>query len=245
MKIILSLTNPLIKEVVRLHSPKHRAHLCKFIAEGARTCTALVESGHKPLTVFATEAMLTATTQFTDPESAFVVSDTVMHKMSPCSSPSGLLCIFAIPSPPVATKLCPGLVLARVADPGNMGTLIRSAVAMGKKTIVTVEGTDPWGPKAVQASAGSVGTANIFKLSWQELVETPNRPSLCALVVKGGQKPHELDLANMLLVVGSEAHGIPTEWVASCQKRLTLPMPGHTESLNVAVAGSIALYLAR
>jgi len=245
MKTIHSLTNPLVKEVVKLHVTKYRTQLRKFIAEGTRTCSALIQYGHKSLTLFSTEAMLAAATQLAEPKTIFVVSDAVMQKMSPSSSPSGILGIFAIPSLPAPTKLEPGLVLARVADPGNMGTLIRSAVSMGKKTVVTIEGTDPWGPKAVHASAGAIGTANIVDLSWQELVETSNRPPLCALVVEGGKQPSELALANMLLVVGSEAHGIPAEWLASCQERMTLPMPGSAESLNAAVAGSIALYLAR
>ena len=63
-----------------------------------------------------------------------------------------------------------GLVLAQISDPGNMGTLIRSGAAMGCSTVVIVEGTDPWGPKAVQASGGAIGKVHIIQTDWHELV---------------------------------------------------------------------------
>jgi RNA methyltransferase, TrmH family len=126
-----------------------------------------------------------------------------------------------------------------------MGTLIRSCAAMNYKTVVCIKGTDPWSPKVVQASAGTIGMVNIFQVTWDELIQNKQNLNLCALVVSGGNKPQDIDLSNTLLVVGSEAHGIPDEWLGQCEQKLTLPMPGKTESLNAAVAGSIALYLAQ
>jgi len=245
MKQIQSLTNHLVKEVVKLHTAKHRKDLGKFIAEGVRCSSALAESGAKLLTLFATERMIETAQTIATADKIFAVSDAVMQKMSTSNSPSGLLGVFEIPMPPPLVDLSVGLVLARVADPGNMGTLIRSAVAMGKSTIVVIEGADPWGPKVVQASAGAIGNANIFELSWQELLAITSRPPLCALVIEGGQKPSDIELQKALLVVGSEAHGIPPEWIHSCDTHLTLPMKSGVSSLNAAVAGSIALYLAR
>ena len=66
---------------------------------------------------------------------------------------------------------------------------------------------------------------------------------LYALIVKGGKPPDTIDSKKALLVVGHEAHGIPPAWVAQCDHSVTLPMPGNTESLNAAVAGSIAAYI--
>jgi TrmH family RNA methyltransferase len=125
-----------------------------------------------------------------------------------------------------------------------MGTLIRSAIAMGIKSVVIVEGTDPWSPKVIQASAGTIIQANVFQIGWDQLIKNKKNLKLCALVVKGGKKPNQIDFKDILLVVGNEANGIPDNWLSKCEEKMTLPMPGNTESLNAAIAGSIALYLA-
>ena len=115
---------------------------------------------------------------------------------------------------------------------------------MNKKTVIVIEGVDPWNPKVVQASAGTIGLVTIFQLSWQQLLKNKKTHKLCALVISNGKKSEDIDFKNMLLIVGSEAHGIPPAWIDQCEEKLTLPMPGRLESLNAAVAGSIALYLA-
>jgi TrmH family RNA methyltransferase len=119
---------------------------------------------------------------------------------------------------------------------------MRSCVAFGKKTIVCVEGVDPWNPKVIQASAGTIGSATIFTWSWQELLRNKKNLTLCALVVHGGKPPHQITITETLMVIGNEAHGIPQEMLTTCDELLTLPMPGQTESLNAAVAGSIGMY---
>jgi tRNA G18 (ribose-2'-O)-methylase SpoU len=93
----------------------------------------------------------------------------------------------------------------------------------------------------VQASAGTIGYAHLINLSWQELVQHKNRPALCALVAHGGDQLGG-DISQNLMVVGGEANGIPTEHIAQCDKQVTLTMSGPAESLNAAIAGSIALY---
>lgn len=95
----------------------------------------------------------------------------------------------------------------------------------------------------VQATAGTIGMVHIIETDWQTL-RTYHADKLCALVATGGKTPEELDKSKQrLLVVGNEAHGIPSEWLTDCNEKLTLPMPGSTESLNAAIAASIALYL--
>ena len=106
-----------------------------------------------------------------------------------------------------------------------------------------IEGVDPYSPKVVQASTGTIGMISLFQWSWQELLKNKGNLSLIALAVSGGKSPSEVTADNTLLVIGSEAHGIPKEWIEKCDDTLTLPMPGATESLNAAVAGSIALYV--
>ena len=154
------------------------------------------------------------------------------------------LALFPIPAQPSFDTLGAGIILAQVTDPGNMGTLIRTAAAMKVPCLVAIDSADIWSPKVVQASAGSLAQLRIFTMRFEDLVAHKKNIPLNALVVSGGKNPHELDLKNSLLIVGNEAHGIPQAWLTHCDNQVTLPMPGNTESLNAAVAGSIALYLA-
>jgi TrmH family RNA methyltransferase len=136
--------------------------------------------------------------------------------------------------------------MVELNDPGNMGTLMRTCAALNKKTVVCVGGVDPYHPKVVQASAGTLGLLDIFQLSWVDVVHiaNTNKLSLCGLIVRGGKQHTEISFDKTLLIVGSEAHGLPIEYAQACDQTMTLSMPGKTESLNAAIAGSIALYLA-
>jgi len=244
MKSITSVQNEEIKDIVQLQSAKGRKQANKFLAEGIRVCSTLIASKVKLVQLYATHANKDYVYALTNEDKVTLVSEQVMNKISTSASPSGILGVFAIPQRPDFKDLSQGLVLSQIADPGNMGTLIRTAIAMGVKTIVKIEGADIWSPKVVQATAGTIGQVNIFDITWSELVQNQGALNLCALVVFGGNAPQEIDFRGTLLVVGNEANGIPSEWVDQCQTKLTLPMPGNTESLNAAIAGSIALYLA-
>ena len=250
IKQITSSQNPEVKAIAKLHTVKGRKTQGLFIAEGKRALQTFTDAGWEPLSIYATENNYhTAVGIFDsqaislfDEEKITQVNDEVMGKISAAQTPSGILAVFHIPKQLPFDQLSSGIVLTRIADPGNMGTLIRSAAAFGKKTIINIESCDPWSPKVVQASAGTIALAHIFQITWEELTTNKNNLSLVALVVKDGKKPSDLELQNALLVVGSEAHGIPDAWLKQCDQRMTLPMQGAAESLNAAVAGSIALY---
>lgn len=242
MHTITSRQHPRIKEIAQLKHAKHRAAYQECIAEGIRTITTMCER-MQPKEVYCTQAMLGHAQQITDMQRITLVNDEVMLKISNSAQPAGIAAIFAIPQEPTA-PLTPGLVLAQVSDPGNMGTIIRMAAAMGITSIVVVEGTDPWGPKVVQSSAGTLAYTRIYQWDWQTLVARKGDLELIALVVDGGTSPESIALNTGLIVVGNEAQGIPNAWLADCTKRCTLAMPGKTESLNAAIATSIVLYIA-
>jgi RNA methyltransferase, TrmH family len=242
---ISSPDNALVKDIVRLQTPKERNSKGLFIAEGKRTIIDLANCRINIVYLFATKEQIDFAKAMGQ-DNTIIVETTagIINKLSPSVSPSGVLGVCAIPKYNDHKLVTPGLVLAQIQDPGNMGTLIRSAAALGIKNVVVVEGTDPWGPKVIQASAGTIGRIPIIELSWSELVAKTraNNIDLCALSVKGGQSPTNLQ-KNQLLVVGNEAHGLSDEWQVACQTTVTIPMPGNIDSLNAAVAGSIALYL--
>ncbi|MFC1843025.1 TrmH family RNA methyltransferase [Candidatus Dependentiae bacterium] len=247
MREIQSRQNEEIKAITKLKMQKERKSQQKFLAQGLRVCKTLAQS-ILPEAIYCTTHMLEKAKTIVPPEKTkeiiVLVSDPVMEKISTTTTPSGIVGLFPIAKNPSLDTLSSGIVLANISNPGNMGTLIRTCAAMGFKSVVLVEGADPFGPKVIQASAGQIANVNIFSLYWEKLLEHKKNLKLVALIVSGGKQPEQIDFKDSLLIIGSEAHGIPENWVTDCDERLTLPMPGKTESLNAAVAGSIAMYLA-
>lgn len=244
---ITSRNNSFIKFLHSLHERKAREACGKFLAEGTRTCSALLASSIKCERLIVTDALFAQAQSMVPLESILLVDDEVISKASPATTPSGMVGLFQMPEQLPLAKLSSGLVLAEVSDPGNMGTLIRSAVAFAAQSVVLVGGTDPWNFKTVQASAGALGNIPLFRLSWEEFVEhaRATQCDLSALVVRGGEDPRKVLYSDKhFFVVGGEANGIPREWADQCNRQVTLSMPGDTESLNAAIAGSLALALA-
>jgi len=128
------------------------------------------------------------------------------------------------------------LALWRVGDPGNVGTLIRTADAFGAAVALSDECADPLGPRALRATAGA-----IFRVPLVDWDALPKRR--IALVAHGGEPLSEIDLSPPLtFLLGAEREGLPEGLVAQSHKATTIALPGEAESLNVAAAGAIALY---
>ncbi len=250
MNTITSPYNPEIKTVVQLHDATERKKQNKCIVEGSRAISTFITHNHKLIVLYSTEKMLTHARKLIpyrhqQEQCIKLVSDRVMHKIASTVSPSGLLAVFEIPAALKAEFVPVTLVLAQINDPGNMGTLIRTAAALTIKTVIIIEGADPWSPKVIAASAGTIAAVTVLQLNWQKLMllSKQHKLQLCALTPRGGKLPQELIVNRTALVVGNEAHGLPPAWEQDCHERFTLPMPGGIESLNAAVSGSIALYL--
>lgn len=128
------------------------------------------------------------------------------------------------------------VALWHVGDPGNVGTLLRAADAFGAGLALSAGCADPTGPKALRASAGAV-----FRVPLARFDEAPS-PRV-ALVARDGDPLPSLELPpRVTFVLGAERAGLPDDVVAACELRATIPQPGEAESLNVAMAGAIALY---
>lgn len=242
MKIITSPDNALVKKALKHKDPRNRDQLDRCLVEGVRAVETFLKSPYKLNRVYVTEKNMPWAEKNCLPQTIEVVTDQIMQKISSASSPSGIIGMFDIPEAKPLSELTSGIVLANLQDPGNVGTLIRTATALNK-SVVLIDGVNPYNPKVIQATAGTLAVAKLFRTSWQELVQHKGKLKLSALVVEGGESITKITATERLLVVGSEAHGLPQEWLADCDEKITLPMPGDTESLNAAVAGSIALYM--
>lgn len=243
--IIQSLINPKIKHLVALQKKAYRQEHGQFLAQGATVYKTLLQAGLELHSVFVTAQAYDEHHEHIKPDSMFEVTDAVMKKISTETTPSGLVAIFAMPNRlgDQADVTSNSLVLHNIQDPGNMGTLIRTAAAMNIKTIFTMQGVDPYHPKVVQATAGTIGFVNVIPTNWPIFYKTYKHILMCALVVDGGKSPDQINLKNCMLVIGNEGAGLPPDIIRDCHEKLTIPMPGKTESLNAAVAGSIAMYL--
>jgi TrmH family RNA methyltransferase len=138
------------------------------------------------------------------------------------------------------------LVLAGLQDPGNVGTLLRSAEAFAASGILLLPGTaSPWNPKALRASAGSafrVPAVSATEAETLALLARHNIPAI-ATVARSGTPVSDAPLASpCALLIGNEGAGLSDTLIARAAHRITIPMPGNVESLNAAIAGSLLLY---
>lgn len=237
---LISPDNPLVKELVALHESRGRRAAQRVLVEGRRAIDGCLQAGWAPEHLLIEDGR--PVPEGWPPSRA--MGPRVAARLSQASTPSGYLASFPLPDPGPLDVALGGLVLAEVADPGNVGTLIRSAAALGLRQVVVCGGADPWSAKVMQSTAGAMPLVRVHVLP----VETGLAPLAggaprTALVVRGGRAPAELSAGPRWVVVGGEARGIPTSWIGDCDEQLTLPMPGGTESLNAAVAGSMAIYL--
>ncbi|HYE03888.1 MAG TPA: RNA methyltransferase [Planctomycetota bacterium] len=237
----LSPDHRLVKDAVRLHRPDGRREQRAFLVEGLRAIEPFLAAGWEPQAVFA-RGDVDYPTAWPTPHR---VGARAATKLSQATTPSGLVARFALPTPPPLEPAAGGLALTGLSDPGNVGTLLRSAAAFAIADVALIGGVDPYAHKVVQASAGALARLRIHRLPADagldglRCVPAP----IAALVVAGGEPPGRWRRQPCWLVVGGEADGIPDGWLAPGDQRWSLPMHPGSESLNAAVAGSIALYL--
>jgi TrmH family RNA methyltransferase len=209
-----------LRLVSRLASSRQREKLGLFVCEGEDLVEAAHEAGAEPVELLVAGQNVDARE---------------LASVSMLAHPPRVVGIFArdalqrtVASPGV------GLALWRVADPGNVGTLIRSVDALGGAFVALSEGcADPTGPKAVRASMGA-----LFRVPLIAFDDAP-RPWI-ALVPHGGEELRALEAGTY--VVGAEREGLPEDVLARCDAHATIALAEGAESLNAAMAGTIALY---
>ncbi len=232
---ISSPRNERIKAVRRLQRSKERRATGQTLLEGPHLVEAAIGGGVVPEVVFVAEG------ESLPPVDAEVitVSPQVLDAIAPTETPQGPIAVIAIPDPaPLQARNT--LVLWDVGTPGSVGTLIRSAAAFGWD-VATHRGADPWSPKVLRSGAGAHFAVPISRV--EELVELSDAGlKAVATVPIGGVSPDRLESDGpFALLVGNEAAGLPADVVAATEASISIPMLG-LESLNAAVAGSIALY---
>ncbi len=236
MEPIRSVHNRAVVEAGRLHRVRDRRRLGLTLLEGPHLLEAAIASGVTPRQVFALED---------DPSVArglepTLVTRQVMSKLAGTATPAGPVAVIDIPPFPAPEPGKDMLVLWEVADPGNAGTIVRSAAAFGLGIAVGPATTDIWSPKALRAGAGAhfrTSLAHVASLHELGMWRTG------AAVVSGGVDPEDLGEGPWAVLVGSEPHGLSPEVVAAADVPITIPIEEGVESLNAAAAASIIAYV--
>ncbi len=181
-----------------------------------------------------------------------VVRDHVFDKLAPSISPQPMLALAPRPQAKLPSALAADavvLVLIEVGDPGNVGTLIRAAEAFAAVAVVVAGGADPWGAKAVRASAGSIMRVGVISAIEPDDALAAVRAAGATVVGTdaGKGEPHDGGVlaGPVAIVLGSEPTGLDQRFDPLIDRWARIDMPGRTESLNVAMAGTLLLSAAR
>lgn len=174
------------------------------------------------------------------------VAGDLLQKLSDTEHPQGILAVLEISNLPVSNPLDFVLISDRIRDPGNLGTLLRSAAATGVQAVLfPPETTDPFSPKVVRAGMGAHFRLPIYTLKWEEIKEfvstTHNLHTYIADME--GTSCWETNLSRPLaLIIGGEAEGASDEACRLAAQKICIPMEGNVESLNAGVAGSVLMF---
>lgn len=250
---ITSRENGKIKYACKLaQSAAFRNQEQSFFAEGLKLCLELARSPLHLKVIFYTEKALNKSPQLAQlPGEHYLVEEHVAQKLAQSQSSQGVFGIFELPAFRWE-DLRPGLrllALEGVQDPGNVGTLIRSAAAFGFDGVLLAGGcASPWSPKTLRASMGAAGQLPVLELphmpSAIEQLNQMGYTTLAAALYRSQPltgTPHAY-AGGLCLVIGSEGQGLTPQTQEACTAAVRIPMTSRVESLNAGVAGSVLLW---
>lgn len=241
MDIITSTSNEKVKAVRKLDNKKFRREAGLFVVEGVN----IIKDMPSSVTVgsfFVAEGIYNEVESIISAYNApvYVVSESVLKSISDTVTPAGLIAVVKIPEPKVSGGNM--LILDGVSDSGNLGTIIRTAAAANFNDLFLVNCADAYSGKVVRATMGGIFKVNIFDISLSEAVEILKGYDSYALDMGGKSITVFKPEAPIAIVLGSEAHGVTDTLLSACRHIASIPMLNQMESLNVAVAGAIAMY---
>lgn len=214
-----------------------------FVCDGLKLLGEAVENGAEILSVLWKEGG--ALSEIDCPVQAVAPAELFDHA-SPMKNSPGPLFIVRIPVDPKDGKIENAIILENVQDPGNVGTVLRTASAFSIGAVVlTGDCADLYSPKTVRATMGAVFRQRVLRLDRSELpawLEEHGLPLYGAALSKDAQDLRGLDLTHAAVAVGSEGQGLSPELLALCRGEVIIPMDARSESLNAAVAASVLMW---
>lgn len=229
----LSHRNPRVVEAARLHRADERKLRRLTLLEGPHLVEEALKAGANLHVIFAS----TGDGHWSGHTATVAVGDEALQRLSSTRSPQSPVAVMEIPSMTLDASRSV-LVAQGISDPGNLGTMIRTAAAFGMDVAVTPGTTDPWSPKALRSGMGGHFRTAVAEIADPFAIEA----TTVAAVMEGGIAPSALPAGRIALLIGSEAHGLPDDMLSRAELRVTIPMPGGSESLNAASAAAILAY---
>lgn len=258
VKEITSLANPVVKDIKSLALKKHREETNTFIAEGLKLVIDALDLGWKLKVLVLAKAIAgnqiaaqTAARAVASGALVLLASENVIGSITKRDNPQGVIGVFEQRWTQLKSLKPQGedviIVLERVRDPGNLGTILRTADAFGARAVMLVgETTDPFSMECVRATMGSIFAMPVIKATEAELLNF--RKNFKGLVVgthlRGAVDHRSLDYRGkpVMLLMGNEQSGLPDSLAAACDQLVMIPQSGRADSLNLAVATAISLY---
>lgn len=240
--ILTSKNNPIIKETAALKEKKGRKEHNLFLVEGWKMARECQKSDVAIERVFVSESY---EGEIPFPEDLLVrVSDEVFRYLSDEKTPQGILCRARIPSPPLTPPSGKCLFLDGVADPGNLGAILRTANAAGyKEAYLTKECADPYSPKSVRASMSGVFFTEIYRAERSEILSVLKGIPILIADMDGSNVFSYVPPKQFALVIGNEANGVSDEVRKAAFHTVKIPMQDTQESLNAAISAGIIMYV--
>jgi len=235
--------NPLLQQVRRLlTSRREREESRLFVADGTKLLQEAIRWWPGLDTVILSDGL-----DISLPVGVRCVQvpEDVMESISPMKTPQGALFLCRYPEKAEFKPRVGMLLLDGVQDPGNLGTILRTADALDIPVALLEGCADPYGHKVVRASMGAVFRVPVVQTTWEEVRKACTEQNIPIGVTALSDRAVDIrkaDLGTMAVVIGSEGQGVRKEILESAQQELIIPMNSHCESLNASVAASIVMW---
>lgn len=253
MKTITSSQNSLFKHAKMLKTRKYREESGSFLIEGRKFFKEAVGSGAQIENIFVSDSFMNSKHSAFDgiPEqNAYVISDKLMNELSDTETPQGIAAVvkcmrYSLESVLGGANLF--IITESIQDPGNMGTIIRTADAAGFSGVFVLKGcVDIYNPKVLRSTMGSVFHIPIIEIdTLPEIAETLKNAGVAVFAadISGSIDYYDASLTNnAAVIIGNEARGITEEAKKLSDALVRIPMPGRAESLNASVAASLIMF---
>lgn len=244
MERITSRQNPLLQRVRKLQSSKSfRGECGEYVGDGVKLLEEAIRWQAGLQTVIVSEGL--SFPALSDAVRQVTVPPDVMRSISQMQTPQGVLFVCALPLSPPPPSMAGCVVLDGIQDPGNLGTMLRTADALEVPLVLTGDCADAYGPKTVRASMGAVFRRPVWSCGLDRLcalAEASGLPVYGAALRADTVDVRAVSLRRSVVLVGSEGRGLSPQALAACGRTVRIPMGERCESLNAAAAAAVLLW---